>query len=266
MNVRATEFLRLEHGLRRALDNAEFELCYQPQINLTSGKVEAVEALLRWRQLDGSMQLPDSFLPVLEETGLVVPVGEWVLKEACQQMVQWRKTGLAPDHVAVNISGRQLSTPGLVKLIEETLEQSGLSPKNLMLEITESSLIQDTDRAIDQLTQLSKLGIKLAIDDFGTGYSSLEHLQRFPIHILKIDRSFVQNMEINKDRAAIVTAIISLAKIMELDVVAEGVETEHQKMLLKELGCDLVQGFLFGDAVAGAEIKFSNISMLNYPG
>ncbi len=258
MNIRATEFLRLEHGLRRALDNAEFELCYQPQINLTSGRVEAVEALLRWRQLDGSMQLPDSFLPVMEETGLVVPVGEWVLKEACQQMVQWHATGLAPDHVAVNLSGRQLSTPGLVRLIEETLEQSGLSPEYLMLEITESSLMQDTDRAIDQLTQLSAMGIKLAIDDFGTGYSSLEHLQRFPIHILKIDRSFVQNMEINKDRAAIVTAIISLARIMELEVVAEGVETEHQKMLLDELGCDLVQGFLFGDAVAGSEIKFSN--------
>ncbi|KRT54958.1 putative bifunctional diguanylate cyclase/phosphodiesterase [endosymbiont of Ridgeia piscesae] len=254
MNTLATEFMNIEHGLRRALENQAFELRYQPQVNIKTGKLKSVEALLRWRRSEHEILKPDLFLHVLEETGLVIPVGEWVLRQACRQLKAWQQLGVRIERVAVNISPRQFVSPNLAETVSAILKEYQLPASSLELEITESGLMEDMEHTIELLGQLADMGVKLAIDDFGTGYSSLEHLRNFPVQTLKIDRSFIHGMETEQNRAAIVQAIISLANILDLKVVAEGVETKQQQALLEEFGCRIVQGYLYSLPLMAEEI------------
>lgn len=243
MNARAFEQLALENKLRRALENQEFVLHYQPQISIRSGKIVALEALVRWRGSDGLIP-PSEFIALSEDTGLILPLGEWVLHTACEQTHRWHKQGLNPLSVAVNISGRQFQQKNLIEIISNTLKDTRLDPKYLELELTESVVMQHPELAAEVLRELGSMGIQISIDDFGTGYSSLSSLRRFPINTLKIDQAFVRDCMVDSDDAAIVTAIISMARSLKLKVVAEGVETEEQLEFLRRQQCDLVQGFL----------------------
>lgn len=243
MNARAFEQLALENKLRRALENQEFVLHYQPQISLRTGKIVALEALVRWKGADGLIP-PSEFIGLSEDTGLIVPLGEWVLHTACEQTRRWHLQGLPLVSVAVNISGRQFQQKNLIDIVSGVLKETRLDPKYLELELTESVVMQHPDLAAEVLRELGSMGIQISIDDFGTGYSSLSSLRRFPINSLKIDQAFVRDCMIDSDDAAIVTAIISMARSLKLKVVAEGVETEEQLEFLRSQQCDLVQGFL----------------------
>ncbi len=246
MGARAMERLALETNLRRALERDEFLLHYQPQVRLDSGEMFGLEALVRWNHPDLGLVAPGEFIPLAEETGLIVPIGAWVLRSACRQARAWRDTGWAGLRVAVNLSGRQLRQQNLVEVVRKALEETGLSPEGLELELTESSIMHTDELTRSTLWALHEMGIRLSIDDFGTGYSNLGYLKRFPIDSLKIDRSFVRDITIDPDDAAIATAIIAMAHNLKLDVVAEGVETNEQRTLLRERGCDAIQGFLIG--------------------
>jgi diguanylate cyclase (GGDEF)-like protein len=252
MNERVSRRLSTETSMRRALDRGEFALHYQPLIHLVSGGIAGAEALLRWPQPDQRVVSPADFIPVAEDTGLIVPLGEWVLREACTQAKAWqaRQPGL---RIAVNLSPRQFRQKHLVATIEKILHDTGLEPQLLELELTEGMLMHHADDTVRTLAQLHEMGVQLAIDDFGTGYSSLSYLKRFPIHTLKVDRSFVKDLIDDPDDAAIVTAIIAMARGLDLRVVAEGVETEGQASFLKSLACDLAQGFHFGRPVPASE-------------
>jgi len=243
MNSEALRKLELEARLRRALARNEFELHYQPLLDLHSGKVRDAEALLRWRGEDGLIS-PAEFIPLAEETGLIVPIGEWVLSNACTQAQRWRQNGY-DVRIAVNISARQFRDRHLAELVRSQLFTSRLPAKQLKLEITESAVMEDAEGAQAILGELQALGVGISIDDFGTGYSSLAYLRRFPIGQLKIDRSFINEVTQHQDSAAIVHAIIGLARSLRLETVAEGVETEQQRDFLKGAGCDLLQGYLF---------------------
>jgi len=243
MNARAFERLVFVSGLRRALDRGEFRLMYQPQVRLSDGHVRGAECLLRWSHPDMGEVSPGSFIPVAEETGLIVPIGDWVFKEAARQMRAW---GGSRMRLFVNISARQFRQSELVDVIGRTIEESGLGPEMLGMEITESALIDDPENAAATLTRLKDMGVTISLDDFGTGYSSLSYLKRFPIDILKIDRAFVRDIATDPDDAAIVTAIITMAQSLKLDVVAEGVETHQQLEFLRARGCHAAQGYLFG--------------------
>ena len=243
MNAKVSERLALETGLRHAMERNEFHLVYQPQVDLQSAEIIGVEALLRWRRADGTMVGPDQFIPVAEETGLIVPIGEWVLRKACEQAAAWKTAGPFGLLVAVNISGVQFRHGGLVESVRRILEATRLDPRNLELELTES-IIQNADATITTLRELSGMNIQIAIDDFGTGYSSLSYLNRFPINKLKIDRSFVKDIPHRSDGCSIVNAIITLAHSLRLKAVAEGVSTPEQMEFLKALNCDIVQGYL----------------------
>jgi diguanylate cyclase (GGDEF)-like protein/PAS domain S-box-containing protein len=251
MHDRAMELLQTETDLRRALTRQEFFLNYQPLVNLVTGRVASFEALVRWRHPERGLVMPGDFVPVAEETGLIVPLGLWVLNEACRQMREWQRLGLADEAVtmSVNLSGRQFSQADLIDQISLALREAGLKAANLKLEITESMVMENFDTAIDMLTQLRVLGVGLSIDDFGTGYSSLSYLHRFPIDTLKIDRSFVTQMTDNSENAEIVRTIVTLARSLDMAVVAEGVETADQLRQLGELGCDYGQGYLFSRPV-----------------
>ncbi|HEX8335785.1 MAG TPA: EAL domain-containing protein, partial [Pyrinomonadaceae bacterium] len=255
MHDRAMELLQTETDLRRALTRQEFFLNYQPIVNLATGRVASFEALVRWRHPERGLVMPGDFVPVAEETGLIVPLGLWVLNEACRQMREWQRLGLADEAVkiSVNLSGRQFSQADLIEQIASALRESGLGAANLKLEITESMVMENFDTAIDMLTQLRTLGVGLSIDDFGTGYSSLSYLHRFPIDTLKIDRSFVTQMTDNSENAEIVRTIVTLARSLDMDVVAEGVETADQLRRLGELGCDYGQGYLFSRPVGSGQ-------------
>jgi len=243
----ATERLEIERDLRRALENQEFELHYQPQVCASNGKVCGVEALIRWRHPQRGLIPPLKFIPVAEETGVIESIGRWVLEEACRQMAQWQQTGFDLQHMAVNVSAHQLRSPHLVDLVQHTMARHGLAPGQLELEITESVAMENPERAIEQLRTLRDSGVELAIDDFGTGYSSLAYLKQLPIHTLKLDRAFVKDIETDTNAAAISAAAISLAHILGLKVVAEGVETAAQQYFLATTHrCDLLQGYLFG--------------------
>lgn len=253
MNTRAFEFLLMESGLRKAIDNNELVVFYQPLIDLENNKLIGMEALLRWRHPEKGMISPGDFIPLAEETGLIEPIGEWVLRAACAQNKQWQDAGYPPVKVSVNMSARQFSKKNIAEMIGDILEETGLSPEHLGIEITESVIMQDVKSTISKLKQLHKMGVSLSIDDFGTGYSSLSYLKLFPIDNLKIDRSFVFNITSDSTDAAIAASVILLAHSMNLKVVAEGVETEEQLEVLRQQGCDYVQGFLFSRPLAAEE-------------
>ncbi len=245
MNITTLERLDLENDLRKALDKREFVLHYQPQLDTKTKKIIGVEALIRWMRPDRGMMLPMTFIPAAEETGLIIPIGEWILRAACKQNKAWQRAGLPPIRITVNISSVQFSQKSFVKMVGKVLKESGLAPQYLELELTETILMQTTDTAVTTLKALKSLGIRLSIDDFGTGYCSLNYLKSFPIDTLKIDQSFVRDLSINQEDKAIIHAIIALGHSLNLHVIAEGVETLQQLEYLSEKESDAVQGFLF---------------------
>ncbi|NJD07921.1 MAG: PAS domain S-box protein [Methylococcaceae bacterium] len=250
----ASERLQLETALRRAADSGELMVYYQPQIDLLTGTLVGVEALMRWNHPDMGWISPARFVPVAEEMGLIGQLGAWVLQEACRQVIQWRRAGLQVGRVAVNLSVKQLEWETLLPLVSETLVATGLAPGALELEVTESMIMRQTGRAVVALESLRDLGVRLSVDDFGTGYSSLSYLQRLPLHLLKIDQSFVRDLDRDSGDEAIVRAIIGLGRSLGLEVLAEGVETEAQAVWLQREGCQLAQGYLFGRPVSAAEL------------
>jgi len=255
MNARARDRLALEVALRGALTHNEFELHYQPQVDLNTGSVVGVEALIRWRHPSMGMVRPDRFINLAEETGLIVPIGAWVLQTACRQNREWQHAGYGPLRIGVNLSARQFAEPGLARQIGRVLEETGMAPHELEIEITESLVMEDVEGAIRTMAELKLMGVKLSIDDFGTGYSSLSYLRRFPVDVLKIDRSFVHDIANNDDAAALVSAIIELARGLGMRVIAEGVETEAQLDYLRLRGCDEVQGHVYARAEPGPAVE-----------
>lgn len=245
MNERAHEALFLENNLRKAIDNRELALHYQPQVEISSGKTTGMEALVRWHHPKHGVIPPNKFIPMAEETGLIIPLGKWVINTACRQTMQWQQAGFPPCKVAVNISPRQFRQSNRVKTVEQALAESGLAANWLELEITENVLIEDATQTIAIMEALNALGVSLAIDDFGTGYSSLSYLHRFPLSKLKIDQSFVQSIGGPAGNHAIVEAIIALARALDLEVIAEGIENQAQIAFLMERGCVYGQGFYF---------------------
>jgi len=255
MNERVNERLALESALRRALERRELVLHYQSRVDLATGAISGAEALLRWLHPEWGLVRPARFVPLAEETGLIVPIGEFVLLEACRQTRAWIDAGLAPGLTSVNLSARQFREDGLVRKVSRVLEETGLHPQSLELELTESTLMHDVDAAIATLQGLKSLGVSLSVDDFGTGYSSLSYLENLPIDKLKIDRSFVRDIgaAAGENEGVLAQAIISLGHNLGLHVVAEGVETDAQARFLRRAGCDEVQGFFYGEAVAPAQ-------------
>jgi diguanylate cyclase (GGDEF)-like protein len=253
LNVRAVQRQSIEASLRRALEGQEFVLYYQPKINLHSGKIVGVEALIRWQHPKRGLLLPAQFVPIAEDCGLILPIGRWVLREACRQARAWRQAGLPPITVAVNTSAIEFRARDFLENIRAALEETHLEPHYLELELTESILMRDAGSTDVMLHALADLGVKLAIDDFGTGYSSLSYLNKFPIDTLKIDRTFVHQITSNPDDAAIVSAVISLGKSLKLRVIAEGVETPEQYAFLLTQHCDEGQGYYFGRPVPAGE-------------
>jgi predicted signal transduction protein with EAL and GGDEF domain/CheY-like chemotaxis protein len=245
MNDEVMARLELETALRAAIDNQEFVLHYQPKVDLNSGRIAGVEALLRWQRPGVGLVSPAEFIPVLEDTGLIVRVGSWVIAEACRQIRRWMRGDIGPISVAVNVSGRQLLDSELEAAVADGLSLNRISPELLELELTESSLMANTEQTIGRLEGLKRLGVRLSVDDFGTGYSSLAYLRRFPIDKLKIDLSFVRDITTSPDDAAIALTIIRMAHGLRLDVIAEGVETAGQLEFLRRHRCDQIQGYLF---------------------
>lgn len=244
MNNFTVERLTVENKLRKALDHNEFMLFYQPQIDISTGRMIGVEALIRWLQPDLVLIKPGQFIPLAEETGLIVPIGEWVLRTACAENKVWQKAGLKPMRVTVNVSSIQFRQSDFVEVVSGILRDTGLDPEYLQLELTESAIMKDSENTIKKLYSLQSMGIQVAIDDFGTGYSSLNYLKRFPLSTLKIDYSFVKDLVNSPNDQAIVNAIVSLAHNFNLKVIAEGVEKMKQLAFLHECGCEGVQGFL----------------------
>ncbi len=243
----------LENDLRSALEGEAFELHYQPQVRLDTGELIGAEALVRWRRGGGDLVSPANFIPVAESTGLILPIGEWVLRSACTQARQWQREGLPPFPVAVNLSTVQFRDRHLVPRVERILEETGLDSRFLELEITESMVMEDVERAIQAMRDLTDIGITLSIDDFGTGFSSLSYLRRFPVGRLKIDQSFVREILTNQDDVTIARSIIGLGHSLKLRVLAEGVESRDQAELLLSEGCDVAQGYYFGRPIHAAD-------------
>jgi EAL domain-containing protein (putative c-di-GMP-specific phosphodiesterase class I) len=244
MNVAATQRQEIEGRLRQALERSEFRLHYQPKADMRTGQVLGVEALLRWQPPGQALVAPDRFIAVLEETGLIVPVGAWVFREACAQMMKWQRAGIRPLQLAVNVSARQFRHPDLARQIEDVLRDTGFEPQLLEVELTESMLIDDSEVVARTMVELGSMGISIAIDDFGTGQSSLRYLKRFNIDTLKIDRSFVKDTPNCSEDSAIAKAVIALGHGLGMKVVAEGVENEEQLDFLRANGCDQLQGYL----------------------
>jgi len=255
MNAKALKRLALENNLRRALERDEFVLHYQPQIDINSGQMVGAEALVRWQHPELGLVGPSEFIPFAEDTGLIVPLGEWVLRTACAQVKEWQQAGLLLMRISVNLSARQFQQPKLTEMIAQALAETGLEPEYLELELTESALMKNAENAIETLGQIKATGVRIAIDDFGTGYSSLSHLKRLPIDVLKIDSSFVCESTTAPDDAAIVMAIIGLAHSLKLKVIAEGVETEEQLAFLRLLRCDEIQGYLCSRPLTAVAFK-----------
>ena len=245
LNSEATELFALENSLHYALERKEFILYYQPQVDINTKNIIGVEALVRWQHPQLGMVSPNRFIPLAEETGLIVPIGEWVLRTACQQAKNWQNAGLPAIRIGVNLSARQFQEPNLVETIAQILAQTGLRPEFLELEITETIAMRDVQLAKEVLGRLKEMGVQLSMDDFGTGYSSLNYLKTFPLHTLKLDRAFVRELTVDQHDLAIATAVITLGRGLELRVVAEGVETLEQLEVLRDLHCQEMQGYLF---------------------
>jgi EAL domain-containing protein (putative c-di-GMP-specific phosphodiesterase class I) len=249
--------LQMENDLRRALDRKEFLAFYQPTVSLFSGKLTGFEALMRWDHPQRGLTLPEEFIPLAEETGLIIPMGLWILRESCDQMQKWITK--FPDHsdltISVNLSGVQIAEPDLVDQVEKILKASTLPPQKLTLEMTESVLMSHPEEATKKLNQLKALGIRLHIDDFGTGYSSLSYLHRLPVDTLKVDRSFVSRIGKNHEKGEIVKTIATLAHNLGMEVIAEGVETADQFSLVKALQCESAQGFYFSPPTESQEAE-----------
>ena len=263
MTEHALTRLSRETGLRRGLEREEFVLHYQPQFDLKSGEVVGFEALIRWENSEAGAMQPNEFIPLLEETGLIVQVGEWILRTACMQHAAWLAAGLPPLRIAVNISSRQFDGDELIVTLRKVLDAHCMEPQYLELEITETILMKNAEPDIEALQALSSMGMRFAIDDFGTGYSSLTYLKRFPINILKIDKAFVHDITSNADDAAIVRAIITMAHSLNMKTVAEGVETREQLDFLRTQGCDYAQGYYFSPPLSGPEIE--HLMKVNLP-
>ena len=248
--TRALKQLVLESNLRGALDRAEFVVHYQPQVTIPDFHLVGMEALVRWRHPSLGMLYPSEFVPLAEDSGLIIPLGEWVMRNACLQNKAWQDAGLMPMRLSVNFSARQFQQPSFITSVAEILKTTNLDPRWVEVEITESSIMKEPDQAIEKLHELKLMGIRVAIDDFGTGYSSLNYLKRFPIDTLKIDKTFVADVCKDPHDTAIVRAIITLGHALDLTVIAEGVETQEQLKYLSSLGCDVVQGFLFSKSLS----------------
>jgi diguanylate cyclase (GGDEF)-like protein/PAS domain S-box-containing protein len=253
MNIRAMERQALEDGLRHAIERGELSLHYQSKIDLATGVIVGVEALIRWRHAERGLVSPGEFIAIAEACGLIVPIGRWVLREACRQSRAWQLAGLPPTGIAVNISAVELRAPGFVAGVRTILQETSLNPRCLELELTETALMEDSRSVAVVLKELKNIGVLLALDDFGTGYSSLSYLKRFPIDALKIDRSFVRDLTTNEDDAGIVTAVIGLGRNLHMQVVAEGVETKEQLAILQEYGCPHGQGYYFSRPLPALE-------------
>jgi EAL domain-containing protein (putative c-di-GMP-specific phosphodiesterase class I) len=245
---------RLETRLRNAMEKDEFELYYQPQVDVATGVIQGVEALLRWNNGSDGLIPPNEFIPLAEETGLIDPIGEWVLSEACTQLAEWHQAGRIPIKMSINLSVKQFQKKEFPVILSRIIEGSGVNPHFLTLEITESMLMDDFENKIRTLKLLKEMGLKLSIDDFGTGYSSLSYLRKLPVDELKIARAFVVDLHDNADSRAIASSVIFISHSLGLLTVAEGIETEEQLRFLQKEGCDLYQGFLFSRPIAKNEL------------
>jgi len=254
MNADADDRLSMESALRRALEREEFLLYYQPQLSLETGAIIGVEALLRWQRSSDDLVLPGKFIPLLEETSLIIPVGEWVLRQACRDHHAWIDAGGKPVPIAVNLSARQFRDKDLVAMIRQVLVENNVAAEMIELEITESCVMEDPEEALLTLEVFHEMGIRIAIDDFGTGYSSLSYLKRFPLDVLKIDQSFVADIPTDEDDAAIIDTIIAMGHRLKLSVTAEGVETEAQADFLRTHGCDNVQGYFYDQPMPSEDL------------
>jgi predicted signal transduction protein with EAL and GGDEF domain len=258
MNTRAEERMLTEGQLRKALAKNEFVLHYQPQVDAATLKVIGIEALVRWQHPTRGLLFPANFISLAEETGLIIPLGEWVLRTACIQGRKWQDEGAPPWRIGVNLSPRQFQQPELYDSIRHILSETGFKPKHLSLEITESVIMKDVDHAIQTLARLKKIGVHISVDDFGTGYSSLSYLKHLPIDMLKIDRSFVMEIPASPDDMAIVTAVISMAHNLNIKVLAEGVQSDDQKTFLQASRCDELQGYFFSHPLDAEALQQMN--------
>lgn len=265
LHALAVETLKLQNYLRNALERDEFFMNYQPRIDISSGRITAVEALLRWRHTELGLVPPSKFIPIAEQAGMIDEIGEWVLRIGCAQQQAWLAAGIAPFRMAVNLSARQLRHIDLKDRVAALLAETGLRPESLELEITESAIMEDPARTVFVLKELRSLGIGIALDDFGTEYSSLGYLKQFPLDYMKIDQCFVRGIPQSKDDSAITKTIITLAKNLGLRVIAEGVETQEQMAFLAENGCEEIQGYLFSRPISGAETENVLIANLGKP-
>jgi diguanylate cyclase (GGDEF)-like protein len=247
------ERLELDDGLRRALETDQFELHYQPKVDVRTGRIEGAEALIRWRHPERGLISPDHFIPVAEETGFIVPLGEWVLREACRQAHSWQQSMVGRIRVAVNVSAKQFHTHDFADVVVAVIEETGLDPNLLELELTESTVMRDAEASVSALRRITSMGIAVSLDDFGTGYSSLSYLRRLPLTKLKIDRSFINELGVDSSSRQIVRAIVSLAHNLQLKVIAEGVETLSQLQFLRDAGCDKYQGYLCSPPIPALE-------------
>jgi EAL domain-containing protein (putative c-di-GMP-specific phosphodiesterase class I) len=250
MHVRNMNLLQVENDLRRAVERHEFEVLYQPIVELNTGRISEFEALIRWRHPVHGLVAPNEFVHVAEETGLIIQIGRWILEESCRQIGDWQRRYNVPFSVSVNLSAKQLMHPNLTIQVQNILEDSGITAKQLKLEVTESTVMEHSERSLRVLQELDRLGVALSTDDFGTGYSSLSYLQKFPFERLKIDRSFIHLMDRDEKSGAIVKTILMLGENLGIDVVAEGVETHTQLEKLRSLGCKAGQGYLFSRPIA----------------
>lgn len=255
INAVAQQRMNVEHSLRRVLERSELDLYYQPKICAATGEVKGAEALLRWQHPQRGFIPPYEFIPVAEDSGMIIPIGEWVLRHACEQNVQWQKKGLTGLSISVNVSAQQFRDNRFPLIVQSVLSDTAMDPERLILEITERVLMGDRDRVGDLLFKIKTIGALLSIDDFGTGYSSLSYLKTFPIDELKIDRSFIVDTPTDGDSAAIVRTIVAMARSLDLQVVAEGVEDEAQVQFLRELGCDQIQGYYFAKPMPAQEFE-----------
>jgi diguanylate cyclase (GGDEF)-like protein/PAS domain S-box-containing protein len=255
MNIAVKRRAAMESNLRAAVKKGDFSLVYQPQIDLLSGEIVALESLVRWNSEDSGTMMPSEFIPLAEETGLINELGEWVLREACRQNKAWQDAGIAARRVAVNLSARQLNDKGFIEMLVRILAETGLDPAHLELEITESQVMRQGEGSVMLLNEIADMGVHLAVDDFGTGYSSLSYLKRLPIGKLKIDQSFIRDITVDPNDTAIVVAIINMAKSLDLDIIAEGIETAGQLTLLRAKGCSVGQGYFFSVPLAARELE-----------